>query len=414
MTLMLRVHSTMARRHRCCAAVSVMLLASLLGGCGKPAEAPAAPAPATPILQGQSLRFPAGHPHLAMLTAVEAAAPHTLAVTLPARLVWNEEKTQRIYPAFAGRVQRIHADVGQRVASGATLLQLASPDFGTAQADVARARTDLQLAQKAEARQKELFDLGIVARKDLEQAQADTARAQTEAARATARTQLYGGSGATVNQQLALTAQVGGIVVERNVNPGQELRPELTGPGVPPLFVISDPASLWVQVDAREVESAFLRPGTTFQLEVGALPGKRFPGVVKAVADLIDPTSRTIKVRGQVANPDRLLKAEMLATAHIEAPHEQGVLVPATAVLLFGARHRVFVQTSAGVYEPREVTLGYEGPKEVLVTKGLAVGEKVVSENTLLLARQLRSAREAAEAVVKATSQAEASGKTKP
>lgn len=391
-----------------------LLLTACLVACGKSAEPPAAPAPALPILQGEALRFPSGHPHLDLLKLAPAVAPRTMDVSLPARLVWNEEKTQRITPAFAGRVQAIHADVGQRVAAGATLLQLASPDFGSAQADVARARTDLQLAQKAEARQKELFELGIVARKDLEQAQADVARAQTEATRATARTQLYGANGAAVNQQLALVAHLSGTVVERNVNPGQELRPELSGPGVPPLFVVSDPTSLWVQIDAREAESALLRPGSAFQLDVGALPGRLFSGTVKTVADVIDPTTRTVKIRGQVANPDRLLKAEMLATAHIQVQHETGVLVPASAVLLFGAKHRVFVQTEPGVFAPREVTLGYEGPQEVLVTKGLAVGDTVVSENTLLLARQLRSAREAAGAVVSAAAQAESAVKAKP
>jgi cobalt-zinc-cadmium efflux system membrane fusion protein len=152
-------------------------------------------------VQGKQLRFPAGHPQLALLPT-QAARPATdIVVELPARLVWNEEHTQRIYPAFAGRVGRIDADVGQRVQPGSVLAHLASPEFGQAQADTARAQVDAPM-DKAVQRQRELFAAGIIARKDLEQSEADAARAQAEVARAQARTALYGGS-AQVNQQLA-------------------------------------------------------------------------------------------------------------------------------------------------------------------------------------------------------------------
>jgi cobalt-zinc-cadmium efflux system membrane fusion protein len=352
---------------------------------------------AEPIVQGESLRFPPGHPQLALIGVTEATPGKAIAVDLPARLVWNEERTQRIYPAFAGRVQAIRADVGQSVKAGTLLAQLASPDFGTAQADTARAQADLAQAHKTQARQRELFDLGIIPRKDLEQAETDTARAQAEASRAAARTLLYGGGGGSrVNQQIALTTTINGMVVERNINPGQELRPDQSGPGIPPLFTISDPTSLWVQIDARESEAATLRPGTSFALTIPALPGQRFDGTVMAVSDAIDPATRTIKIRGLVPNPERRLKAEMLASARIERSLGNGVLIPAQAAVLYGNKHRVFLQTEPGVFEPREVTLGYEGPQQVLVSRGLEVGDKVVSENTLLLARQIRAARDAA------------------
>ena len=75
-------------------------------------EAPSKPPAPQPIVQGQQLRFPAGHPQLALLSTVEARAAEKVTIDLPARLVWNEERTQRIYPAFAGRVARINTDIG--------------------------------------------------------------------------------------------------------------------------------------------------------------------------------------------------------------------------------------------------------------------------------------------------------------
>jgi cobalt-zinc-cadmium efflux system membrane fusion protein len=358
---------------------------ALLAGC-KEAPPPPKPEPPAPILQDQQLRFVPGHPQAAMLEIVAATPATTVTLELPARLVWNEERTQRIYPAFAGRVTGIAADMGQVVTPGSALATLASPEYGAAQADAAKARADAEFTRKTAARQRELLDAGVSARKDFEQAEADAQRAQAELSRAQSRVALYGGA-AGVDQKLALRATIAGIVVERNLNPGQEVRPDQAGPGVPPLFVISDPATLWVQIDAREVDVASMRRGAAFELEVPALPGQRFEGRVTAVADVIDASTRTIKVRGYVPNANRTLRAEMLATARFERSVGSGVMVPAQAVRLSGTRHSVFVQTAPGVFEPREIRVGWQGPKQVLVSRGLEAGEQVVSGNMLLLAR---------------------------
>jgi cobalt-zinc-cadmium efflux system membrane fusion protein len=367
-------------------------LAVLLAACHDAPPPAAAEAPA-PQVQGRQVRFAPRHPQLAFLGTAVAEPSKAIGVDMPARLVWNEEHTQRLYPAFAGRVLAIHADVGQVVKAGSVLAELASPDFGAAQADAAKAQVDVRLTQQALQRQRELFEVGIAARKELEQAEADAARARAEAARAHARTGLYGSPmDGAVNQRLALRAALGGVVVERNLNPGQELRPDTFGPGAPASFVVSDPASLWVLIDARESEAATLQPGALFELSVPTLPERRFAGRVTATAGFVDPATRTIKVRGVVDNPDRLLKAEMLATARIERRLGSGIVIPAQAVTLNGTTHSVFVQLEPGVFESRDVTLGYQGPQQVVVSRGIQAGERVVTDNVLLLARQLKLA----------------------
>lgn len=366
----------------------------LLTSCGE-APAPAASTP-QPILQGEQLRFASGHPQLGLLKTENAVVAGKVPASLPARLVWDESRTQRIYPAFSGRVAQLHADVGQQVQVGSLLAELASPEFGAAQADAARARADLQLAEKSLARQQTLFEAGISARKELEQAQAEAQRAQAEAHRASSRTQLYGGK-AEVSQRLHLTAALKGWIVERNLNPHQEVRPEMTAPGSPPLFVITDPESLWLLIDAREGDLLALQKGQAVEMTVATLPGERFTATVSAVADFIDPVTRTLKVRATVPNPKRLLKAEMLANVSIARDMGAGVRIPASAVFLQGAQHSVFIQPQTGVYERRDVRLLHEGPQEVFVGQGLTAGEAVVTQNALLLAREFRIAREAAQ-----------------
>ena len=374
---------------------ALTLLTSLLvlAGCQEPAPPPAKAPP--PIMQGEQLRFAPNHPQLALIGLVSATPALAITVDLPARMVWNEERTQRIYPAFAGRVSAIQADVGQAVNPGAVLAQLASPDFGMAQADTAKARADARLSGQVLQRQRELFEAGIIARKDLDQAEAETSRSQAEVQRADARTKMYAGAreASGVNQTLAMTAGIKGVVVERNLNPGQEVRPDQSGVGVPPLFVVTDPTSLWVQIDARESEVALLTIGTAFELIIPSLPDEKFEGRVTAASDFIDTGTRTIKIRGIVANPKRLLKIEMLGSARVQR-QLSGVVVPAQAVALSGTQHSVMVQVQPGVFETRVVRLSYQGPKEAVISSGLEVGEKVVSDNLLLLARQFRMAQD--------------------
>jgi cobalt-zinc-cadmium efflux system membrane fusion protein len=370
-----------------------LLIAGSLAACSE-APAPKVAEP-QPIMQNNQLRFPEGNSQLALLVTVPAKPSEAIAIDLPAHLVWNEDRTQRIYAPLAGRVASIHTDLGKSVKKGEALVSLHSPEFGAAQADAAKAMADLRLAEKNFYRQKDLLEAGIVARKDFEQAEADAMRAKAEADRAVSRINLYG-SHSLVNQQLALTSDLAGVVVEKNVNPGQEVRPEQFGPGALALFVVSDPSSLWVQIDAQEADVSALKPGASFELIVAALGDKRFKGRVMASADVIDPNTRTIKVRGVIENPQRILKAEMLGTAQINRLLGQGLVVPASAVLLRGTQHWVFVKTAADTFEPRTVKLSYEGSKVSIVSSGLQANDQVVSENSLLLAREFRIAEESA------------------
>ena len=375
-----------------------LLLSTLLAACSE-APAPKVAEP-QPIMQNNQLRFPEGNSQLALLSTVAAKPSEAIEVDLPAHLVWNEDRTQRIYAPLAGRIASIQSDLGKAVRKGDALLSLHSPEFGAAQADATKAMADFRFADKNFARQKELFEAGIVARKDFEQAEADALRAKAEADRAVARINVYG-SHSLVNQQLVLTSDVSGVVVEKNVNPGQEVRPEQFGPGALALFVVSDPSSLWVQIDAQEADISALKPGASFELKIPSLGDQKFKGRVMANADVIDANTRTLKVRGLVENPGRILKAEMLGTARISRKLGQGLAVPASAVLLRGAEHWVFVKKAAGSFEPRVVKLNYEGSSISIVSSGLEAGEEVVSENSLLLAREFRIAEEAAKTTAK-------------
>ncbi len=368
------------------------LALGLLVACERPAPVVSAGAP-QPIFEASQIKYPPGHPQLPLLATEAAQAAQDLVYELPARLVWNEDRTQRITAAFASRVTHIHADVGKAVAAGSTLATLSSPEFGAAQADAARAQADATLAQKNLARQQDLFSAGIVARKELEQAQADALRTQAEVERAQARVAMYGGT-QKVDQHMALTTQMAGVVVERQLNPGQEVRPDAAAGSS--LFVVTDPRELWLLIDAKAEDLPHLPAGAVLPLRVPGMADGSFLATVVGSSDAIDPVARVVKVKARVPNPKRWLKAEMMATVEVQRKLGAGVVVPSSAVFLRGTQHVVYVQNQAGVFQARDVMLGHADTKTSHITQGLMAGEIVVKHNVLLLEREFNMAQAAA------------------
>ncbi len=303
---------------------------------------------------------------------------------LPGRLVWNEERTVRVFPQVGGRVQNIAVDVGQPVKAGQALAVLGSADYGQAQADARKAQADLHVAEQALARSRELREAGIVAEKDFQAAEADAQRARVESARASRRLAGLGGDG---DGSYALTSPLAGIVVERNINPGLEFHPEQGGA---PLFVVTDPASLWLQLDASESDLASLKRGLEVDIEIKQYPGERFKGVIRHVADFVDPQSRTIKVRCEVPNKERRLKAEMFAQVLVELPPSGQLRVPAAAVMLQGDQRYVLIEAEAGRYRRQRIDTVSERDGEIEVRAGLKDGDKVVVEGNLNLVKYFR------------------------
>ena len=352
-------------------------LATLLLGCSKPE--PSAPE-ARPTIAGELITFP-GNQDPTTLRIAMVTSPGDHPVILPGRLAWDEDHTSRVYAPYAGRVERLLVGVGERVRQGQALAVLSSADIGQAQADLHKAEADQLLARATLARVRDLVEGGVIARKDLDQAEADLARSGAEAARARARLAQYGVAAGAVNQTLTLSAPLAGLVVERNSNPGAEVRSDVAGAA---LFTISDPATLWATIDVDETQLALLRPGQAIALVTAAWPDQRFAAKVLSIGAAVDPASRTVKVRARVANPDGRLKAEMYVSAQVAA--SGGLpLVPVDAVFLRGDRLGVFVPKGNGRFERREVKVRAAGPQSWQVVSGLAAGEQVVVGGALYL-----------------------------
>jgi len=377
-------------RHGVAARLAAFSLVALaLAACGKQ-EAP--PPNDEPKVSGNTIEFPATVRTLPGISGQAVKSGGERMLSLPGRLVWNEDRTVRVTTPFAGRVTEVLVQPGSNVKAGQSLATLTSTDFGIAQADARKAAADSAYAGKALARQRELYNAGIVAQKELEQTQADAARASADLQRTQAALRQYGAAaqGEGASNRFALRTPIDGLLVERNINVGMELRPDQ--PPAAPLFLVTDPSELWAQVDAAESDLALFKPGVTVQLVSSAYPGETFAGKVIKVADYVDPAARSIKVRLAVPNQDRRLKAEMFVTAKLQAASFQGISVPSKAVFLADNRSYVFVRTAQNHFERRLVKLGVSLPGITEVVEGLKDGDMVVIEGNLYLQDILRDA----------------------
>lgn len=150
------------------------------------------------------------------------------------------------------------------------------------------------------------------------------------------------------------------------------------------LLLASKGESVWVYAQIYEYESGLVKPGHKMAITSVAFPGRTFHGRVAAVDTILDPETRTLRVRGEVP-ADGVLKPEMYVDVRIPISMGRRLAVPEEAVMNTGTRHIAFVKTGAGRYEPREVTVGQEADDTVEVLAGLKEGEEVVTSAQFLI-----------------------------
>jgi cobalt-zinc-cadmium efflux system membrane fusion protein len=340
----------------------------------------AAPVPALRH-DGARLVVPDASP-LRRTLAVATLADETVAApfTLPAVVEADPARLVKVLTPVTGRIVSIARRLGDEVRVGDVLFTIDSVDLAQAHADAAKAHAALALAQRNLARQRELDASEIAARRDLEQAQGDYEQAASEAARADARlAQLGAGKTAAGGRVLAVRAPIAGRVVDLAAAAGG-----YWNDATAPLMTVADLSRVFVTANAQEKDLGRVYAGQSASVVFDAYP-EPLEAKVGVVGALLDPDTRTVKVRIPCDNRDGRLKPGMFAEATFRGRPHQGVLVPMTAVVQSGFDTRTFVEVAPWQFEPRIVTLGPQIGERVEVLAGLKPGERVVTKDGVLL-----------------------------
>jgi cobalt-zinc-cadmium efflux system membrane fusion protein len=307
----------------------------------------------------------------------------------PATVQANENEMAEVTTLISGRVVTVHVDVGQDVKKDALLAMLHSTDLGLAEGAYLKAVAKLHEAELAYERARHLVEEKVVSLAELQRREAamKTARAETREARN--RLELLGLSRqeverldreGTVKADVSLRAPFDGRVIMRNITRGEVVE---TGQK---LFTVADLSEVWVVGNVPEKDVQFIHREQSVDVRTAAYPSQVFHGTITYVGDVLDPATRTMRLRVTVPNPKKRLKPEMFATVRVYAdPEPEALTVPASAVQRSAGSSSVFVQVEVGRFERRPVVLGEETGQFVRVLDGLREGELVVTAGTFVL-----------------------------
>ncbi len=293
----------------------------------------------------------------------------------------DETRLAFVNTKIGGWVKKLYVNfTGDRVEKGQPLLSIYSPDLVTAQEEYLLALRSLRSQPTAtgafaeiESSRKELLEssrrrllLWDITAEQIDELE-KSGKPKTE---------------------ITMQAPLSGIVLEKMVLDGAYITPGMN------LYRIADLSRVWIVADIYEYEAPLVRIGQAARVTFAYEPGESFTASVIYIYPVLDPITRTIKVRLAAGNPGMKLKPEMFANVEIMASSESRLTIPTEALIDSGPRKIVYVEKKTGTYEMRDVTLGVRGGTFVEVLKGIRKGERVVTSGNFLIdsESQLRGA----------------------
>ncbi len=298
---------------------------------------------------------------IGLRTAVIERGPVGGGIRTVGKVGVDETKVRRINVKVPGYVERVFVDfIGKPVRKGQPLFSLYSPEVMAAENEFLTAvRAQSASLVSASRRKLELWDVP----------EAELQRLEKEG---------------TASRAITFVSPVSGVVTRKELVEGTRLEA-----GAMPYDVV-DLSTLWVLADLYETELRFVSPGAPAQLTLTAFPGRLFAGKVLFVDPMLDPRTRTARVRLSFANPNGELKPEMFGEVVVERPHREVLRVPSDALIRSGTEDVVFLARGEGRFEPRRVTLGEVGRDYAEVVDGLSAGDAVVTRANFLIDSESR------------------------
>jgi len=355
---------------------------AMLSACGdKPAEKPAAARDplAIAVSTGLRARLTLGSPALGQVR-------ETLRVS--GRIEADETRLARVGSPVSGRITDLGAAVGQEVKRGQVLATINSTELSSAQLSYLKALSQRGLASRAATRAQLLLDADVIGTAELQRRQAELVQAEAEANASRDQLKVLGMSNAaidklsvsgTITSLTQIVSSISGTVIERKVTEGQVVQP---ADGV---FLIADLSRVWVVADVPEQNAGAVRIGESVQADIPGLDNRRLQGSISFVSPTVNPETRTIRARMEVANAAREFKPAMLAMVLMRGAPQTSLVIPVGAVVREDNRDYAFVQTGVSAFQLREIKLGIEYEGRRVVQDGLRSSDTIVVDGAFHL-----------------------------
>jgi cobalt-zinc-cadmium efflux system membrane fusion protein len=323
--------------------------------------------------------------HVQVLTVRPTTLPRSLRLT--GAVAYNSFRTTPVITQVSGPVAKIVVVPGQRVQKDEPMLYVASPDYSQLRTNYLKAKDAYALAQKANARARDLYEHKAIAEQNVEQAESAEVQAGGDLAAAQAALKVMGITDpdalvkAPPSFEVPVRAPISGEVVEQDVSAGQ-----LIQPGTTQCFMISDTSSVWVLVNVYQKDLPYVRAGDTVAIQTDTYP-EVFHGRISYVAASLDPNTRTLQARIETNNPGEKLKKDMYVSVTVNAGAiPNAIALPDAAVLRDNENQPfVYAAASSNQFGRRSVTLGESLNGQTEITSGLKAGDQVIGNGSLFL-----------------------------
>jgi cobalt-zinc-cadmium efflux system membrane fusion protein len=346
--------------------------------------------------EGNLVLFDVNSPQIERIRSalVEETRAPVEELSAPGKVELNPGRVSRVSLPVAGRIREVLVNLGDSVRQGQTIMRLESPDASTTQsawrqgeANISQAKAAVAKAEADWTRAQDLFDNRAIAQKEVLAAETALAQAKASLDQATAlrddalaKLHLLGLLPDVKDQPVNVLAPVPGKVVEISVAAG-EYRTDTAMP----VMTIADLSTVWVAADIPETAIRFIRIGESVSIAMSAFPDRAFTGRVTGIADLVDPQTRTIKVRAELDNSSGQFRPEMFATVRHSQGARPATVIPKSALFQQQDRTTVFRERNRGEFEELAVRVLWQDNNRAAVQSELRAGDRVVVDGVAQL-----------------------------
>jgi membrane fusion protein, heavy metal efflux system len=332
---------------------------------------------------------------------IAESRPLAKELIVASKLIANQDYEAQVGSFVPGRVSTVSVHLGDHVRRGQELMQIEGVEVGEIKSRFIKAKAQLAYVEASLKRQQSLLNQNVGSQKTVLEAQAEFEKARAEFIAEDRRIHSVGFTDAEVDQFiqhseadsgeahiggfLPIKSPIDGVIVERNVVIGQLVDQATTA------FTIVNTSTLWVDGQVHEGDVALLDRGPRITIVVPAVSSEGIPGSLLYVGERVDRQTRMVNVRASLLNKQHRYKPEMFAEMHIPlGTNAQGLVVHTQCVVNDGAQRFVFIAVNDTTFEKRDVMVGASLGDHVQITKGVAVGDKVVSKGVFMLKSELK------------------------
>jgi cobalt-zinc-cadmium efflux system membrane fusion protein len=301
-------------------------------------------------------------------------------IKLNGKIEANEDHQAKVYALVSGKIKSVNVALGDRVQKGQTLAVLQSTEVAGISNDLSLAEANVAITKKNMETTKDLYQGNLATERDYMNAQVEYNKALSELNRAKQVSAITGGK----NSVFELRAPLTGYVVERNITGNSEVRQDNNNP----LFTVADLSNVWIIANVYESDIDKIKLGDAVEVTTLADPNVSYEGRIDKIYNVLDPATRTMKVRISMNNVNNELKPEMFVTVKVNVqPSAKMFTIPSQAIVLDNSKNFVIVKQGSDL-KIKEIQLIKRVDSKAYI-QGLSEGDQVVTNSQVFIYQAL-------------------------